>query len=127
MNNLKSILKVVAVVFFLGQLVAPGVALGAEDEAISVVEDNSLVCMVNDRYMGSEQIPVEVDGKTYYGCCAGCAKRIQKNAGIRQSTDPVSGATVDKATAVIGRLSYGKVFYFENEETFNEYSGKLTE
>lgn len=30
---------------------------------------NNLVCMVNDAYMGKEQIEVPFEGKMYYGCC----------------------------------------------------------
>ncbi|VAW13928.1 hypothetical protein MNBD_BACTEROID05-864, partial [hydrothermal vent metagenome] len=31
--------------------------------------NKNLVCMINDKYMdGKIQIPVEVEGKTYYGC-----------------------------------------------------------
>lgn len=29
---------------------------------------NNLVCMVNDAYMGKEQLEVPFDGKMYYGC-----------------------------------------------------------
>ena len=35
--------------------------------------ERSQVCFINDRYMGKPQIPVSVEGKTYYGCCQGCA------------------------------------------------------
>ena len=30
---------------------------------------NDKVCMVNDRFMGVAQIPIEANGTTYYGCC----------------------------------------------------------
>ncbi|HEY0370916.1 MAG TPA: hypothetical protein VGD79_02890, partial [Thermoanaerobaculia bacterium] len=38
------------------------------------------VCMVNEQAMGKDQIPVEVDGKTYYGCCEMCKKALADNA-----------------------------------------------
>ena len=41
---------------------------------------NDKVCMVNDRFMGVEQIPIEVDGTTYYGCCEGCVEKLQKKS-----------------------------------------------
>ncbi len=81
----------------------------------------STVCMVNDRYMGKDQIPVPVGGKTYFGCCAGCKDRLEREAAVRTGTDPVSGNPVDKATAVIARNESGKVFYFENEGTLRRY------
>ena len=74
--------------------------------------------------MGSVQLPVEVDGKNYYGCCGGCVGKIVNNRSIRTGKDPVSGAEVDKATAVIGVEKGGGVLYFESEETFKEYSDK---
>lgn len=77
--------------------------------------------MVNDRFMGSEQIPVSVGGKTYYGCCASCKDKLQNNAEARTALDPVTQRPVDKATAVIGKSTNGKVVYFENEDTFGRY------
>lgn len=79
------------------------------------------VCMVNDQFFGKDQIPVEVEGRTYYGCCAGCEKTIRENAGIRVAIDPVSGRIVDKATATIGALPDGGVYYFENEKNMKRY------
>ena len=37
---------------------------------------SSLVCFVNNKFMGIDQIPVEVEGKTYYGCCQDCVAKI---------------------------------------------------
>ena len=59
--------------------------------------DPKTVCMVNEMAMGKEQIPVEVDGKTYYGCCEMCKNTLAKDASKRTATDPVSGKQVDKA------------------------------
>ncbi len=80
------------------------------------------VCMVNDSFGGKPQIPVMVDDKTYYGCCPGCAERIKNDISVRITTDPVSGANVDKAKAITGADDKGKVFYFESEENFNKYA-----
>lgn len=82
------------------------------------------VCMVNNTVFPKDQIPVQVDGKTYFGCCEMCKGRLQQDAASRQAVDPVSGKTVDKATAVIGATPDGKVLYFENEKTFAEYAKK---
>ena len=83
------------------------------------------VCMVNDALFEKDQIPVAVEGKTYYGCCAMCKERLAKDEGARTGVDPVSGKKVDKATAVIGVKEDGSVLYFESEKTFAEYLKKL--
>ncbi len=83
---------------------------------------NEMVCMVNDKAFTSPQIPVEVEGQTYYGCCSMCETRLQKDATIRKAVDPVSGLEVDKATAIIGAGPDGIVKYFENEENLNKYA-----
>jgi YHS domain-containing protein len=79
------------------------------------------VCMVNNQVFEKDQIPVEVQGRTYYGCCEMCKKRLALDLEARQAVDPVSGKTVDKATAVIGALEDGSVLYFESEETLAKY------
>ena len=82
--------------------------------------DPKTVCMVNEMAMGKEQIPVEVDGKTYYGCCEMCKTALAKDASKRTAVDPISGKQVDKATAVIGAQADGRVFYFETEENLKK-------
>lgn len=86
------------------------------------VTDPSLVCMVNNQYMGKAQIPVTVAGKTYYGCCAMCKGRLETDQASRTGIDPVSRRSVDKATAVLAQSASGKMFYFESEDTFARYS-----
>jgi YHS domain-containing protein len=78
--------------------------------------------MVNNQFMGQPQIPVQVEGKTYYGCCAMCKGRLQSDASARMASDPVSHTPVDKATAVIGRLPNGSTLYFASREHFDSYS-----
>lgn len=92
------------------------------DTSLTLVSDRSLVCMVNNQFMGRPQIPIEVDGRTYYGCCDMCKGRLGNDPSSRVSSDPVSGNTVDKATAVIGRAGDGRTLYFENEQTFAAYA-----
>jgi YHS domain-containing protein len=79
------------------------------------------VCMVNDQFFGKDQIPVAVDGQTYYGCCENCEKMLRANHKVRVAVDPVSGRTVDKATAVIGALEDGSVYYFESEKNLKKF------
>jgi YHS domain-containing protein len=80
------------------------------------------VCMINEEVFERDQIPVEVNGKTYYGCCDMCTKALTREAARRIAIDPISGAEVDKADAVIGADEDGNVVYFENEETFRQYN-----
>jgi YHS domain-containing protein len=89
--------------------------------AVHRIEDPSFVCMVNDAYMGRAQIPVEVDGKTYFGCCDMCKGRLANEPGTRTATDPVSGTSVDKAAAILAMDAAGKVLYFDSEETLRRY------
>jgi YHS domain-containing protein len=87
------------------------------DATFTHIADASTVCMVNDRYMGSAQIPVVVDGKTYYGCCKMCEKRLHEEPAVRSATDPVSHELVDKALAILAQDRTGNVFYFSNESS----------
>jgi YHS domain-containing protein len=80
------------------------------------------VCMVNDNLFPKDQIPVQVSGKTYFGCCEMCKERLTLDANLRQAVDPVSKKSVDKATAVIGARPDGRVLYFENADNLKKYS-----
>jgi len=118
----------VALVLVLAALVA-GLAFaqndrkeGATTTVLKRVETKK-VCMINNQVFEKDQIPVEVEGRTYYGCCEMCKERLAKDPASRQAVDPVSGKTVDKAKAVIGMLPDGNVLYFESEETFGKYTG----
>jgi YHS domain-containing protein len=79
------------------------------------------VCMINEKVFVDDQIPVPVNGKTYYGCCAMCKTALAEDASKRTATDPVSGKTVDKADAVIGADSIGRVYYFESETNLRAF------
>jgi YHS domain-containing protein len=67
---------------------------------------------------------VNVEGKTYYGCCAACKDKLRNNAAVRTAVDPITQRPVDKAAAVIGKTDSGKVLYFESEDTFTRYGGR---
>lgn len=96
----------------------------AESEAsgsqLAVVEPK-YVCMVNNTIFPKAQIPVVVGDKTYYGCCEMCKDKLTLDEGARKAQDPVSGARVDKADAVIGATAEGKVLYFESLENLQKY------
>ena len=86
--------------------------------------ESKTVCMVNEQAMGKDQIPVEVDGKTYYGCCDMCKKALADNAEKRVAADPITGKQVDKAKAVIAAQEDGRVWYFESDETLAKYNAQ---
>ncbi len=100
-----------------------GKAESAETKTGGRVLETSEVCFINDRHMGKPQIPVKVEGKTYYGCCAGCAETLQNERSARYSRDPLTGGEVDKATATIAEdpRGSGKVLYFESKQTYERY------
>lgn len=87
-----------------------------------IIVASNEVCMVNDAFMGKKQLEVQYNGKTYYGCCEMCKKRIPNEASVRSAIDPVSKKEVDKATAIIAITgNNGEVSYFENKTTYSDY------
>lgn len=120
MKSVRSMRWLVPSLLGLAILLCVGVASA---EPIERVEAKR-VCMVNDSVFPKDQIPVQVDGKTYFGCCEMCKGRLAADASARVATDPISGKPVDKATAVIGATPDGKVLYFESDATFNAYKNR---
>jgi YHS domain-containing protein len=99
---------------------APG-SSSSQPAELTLVTAPSQVCMVNNQFMGREQIPVEVEGKTYFGCCEMCKGRLSRDPSARVAKDPVSGKAVDKSSAVIAKRPNGEVVYFENAANFESY------
>jgi len=99
---------------------------------VEVVSENrrlplDQICMVNNAFMGKEQIEVPFDGKMYYGCCEMCVEKIQTQKAARYAIDPQTGNEVDKAVAYITLDPTGSnnaVLYFESEQTSNQYFSK---
>jgi YHS domain-containing protein len=115
LQRIKNLHLPVLFFFLLTAVVAP--AHASEDlcgQTLTRV-DSKYVCMINNERFQKEQIPVVVDGKTYYGCCRMCKETLRKDPRSRIAVDPVSGKGVDKATAVIGVSPDGQAYYFENE------------
>lgn len=92
-----------------------------ESRQLSRVDDVSQVCMVNNQFMGRAQIPVVVEGKTYFGCCEMCQGRLARDATARVAKDPVSGNAVDKSSAVVAKRGDGEVLYFESAQNLERY------
>lgn len=106
-----------------GQMVTNTVKTNmSDDPQIGSQVPKEQVCMVNDAYMGKLQIPVPVNGKTYYGCCQMCVKTLNNNDDARTGIDPFSKQRVDKTEAFIVLIGMdGKVAYFESEENFLKF------
>jgi len=98
------------------------VSEGGGAAKVTRVEEAKKVCMVNNRLFDKDQVPVEIDGKTYYGCCEMCKQALKDKAELRSAVDPVSGKAVDKATAVIGARADGTVLYFENADNLKAFA-----
>lgn len=109
--------------FCCAALLIAGLALAGDAGAKPALKkvEAKLVCMVNNQFMNKDQIPVQVEGKTYYGCCEMCKERLAKDVAARTATDPVTGNKVDKAKAVIAAFPDGSVLYFESEETLKKF------
>lgn len=90
---------------------------------VTRVADVSQVCMVNDQVMERPQIPIEVEGRIYYGCCPMCKDKLANQPAIRTAQDPVTGEQVDKAKAIIVQDARGKVLYFASEDALFRYRG----
>lgn len=83
---------------------------------------NNMVCMVNDAYMGKEQIEVPFEGKMYYGCCNMCKEKIPKDESARYATDPHSLKKISKADAYIVVIgNNNEVAYFESEGNYQQF------
>jgi YHS domain-containing protein len=92
----------------------------SKDAPLTQVE-TKYVCMINNQKFDKEQIAVDVDGQTYYGCCEMCKEKLKKDKASRWASDPVSGKKVDKAKAVIGVDAEGKAYYFENADNLKKF------
>lgn len=97
-------------------------AVFAEEKGAYTEVPNDKVCMVNDKFMAEDQIPVPFEGKTYYGCCEMCVTKLQGDVTARTAIDPHTGKSVDKASAYIVMKPDKTVLYFTSKDTFVEYS-----
>lgn len=124
---MKKLLLTILMLFVAAPVMAAEAAHEHADSWLKPVEAQ-YICMMNNKVFDKPQMAIEVEGKTYYGCCPMCKDILGKDASKRSAIDPVSGKTVDKATAVIGGDPQGNVYYFENEENFHKYaSGPMPE
>jgi YHS domain-containing protein len=99
-------------------LPAPSIAFAEPTASCTIPSiDARQVCAVENVLQAHEGIPCEHDGKTYWVCCPRCVQAFKDNPdAYRLATDPVSGAQVDKATALVQAYA-GRVFFFASEAT----------
>ncbi len=93
----------------------------SQTQALLTQVETKYVCMVNNELFKKVQIPVEFEGRTYYGCCQGCVGTPKTKIEARTAKDPLTHEVVDKSKAVIGALPDGKVLYFANAKNFEEF------
>lgn len=122
-NLRRSVTPVRLVGLVLGIFLAGGALAYLSGPAGAALERVPLdhVCMVNNKYFPTPQIPVAVGSKTYFGCCEMCKGRLGTDERVRMAQDPVSMKMVDKAQAVVGMRRDGSVLYFESEDTLGSY------
>src|SRR4030095_2285758 len=85
------------------------------------VDKKEYVCMMQDMVLGKPGIPIQYEGKTYYGCCEMCKEKI-KNEPQRyiKAIDPVSQKPVDRPSSFIYSVD-GSAYYSTsdaNRKTF---------
>lgn len=102
------------------------VALTANLDTGFIVPPVKQVCMINNRFMHTDQFPVPVNGKMYYGCCENCKKTLNENAASRSAIDPLTSEKVDKAIAfiIIKPGTKDDVLYFKSEANARDYTNK---
>jgi YHS domain-containing protein len=114
-----------------GEPQARGMVMGSDATKsggkLTKVEDHKKICMVTNKAFEKDQIPIEVEGRTYYGCCEMCKTALANNPEKRTAIDPISNHKVDKSMAVIGVDANGKVLYFENDQNLAAYNSKTSE
>lgn len=121
-GNVKSFsLLALAMIFISGLLTSANAQTEQAKDTALVQVETKYVCMINNQRFDKEQIAVEVEGQTYFGCCEMCKDKLKKDKASRWAVDPVSGKKVDKAKAVIGVNAEGKAFYFENVENLKNF------
>ena len=123
---LKRVAAIGAVVFLLGGF-AFFLTRPASTEAIAGqggmrLADRTRVCMLQDTVQAQAGLAYEHQGKTYYLCCGGCLAAFKAGAAqYSTAVDPVTGAKVDKATALMYAYR-GHAYFFASEESLARFA-----
>jgi YHS domain-containing protein len=109
--------------FLVGVLLSTVTVMNAH-AADGNVADRQYVCMMQDTLQVKPGVPVQFDGRTYYGCCPMCAQTMTAEpARYLKAKDPVTGETVDKASALIYGFQ-GSAFYFASDTSRQAFAAK---
>ena len=86
------------------------------------ISDRKYVCMMQDSLQVKPGTPIEIEGRTYYGCCSMCAGKMKADpVKYTKAKDPVSGILVDKSSALIFGHD-GNAYYFDSEGTRTQFA-----
>lgn len=117
--------KIKSLVSFIFLIIALILSTSVPDMALAQdgnIEKRDHVCMMQDSILATPGIPIEHEGRTYYGCCPMCNQNIKQNPEkYTKARDPVTKATVDKASALIYAFK-GRVYYFEAESSRSQFA-----
>ncbi|MFN8254198.1 MAG: hypothetical protein U0W24_00825 [Bacteroidales bacterium] len=90
---------------------------------------DSVVCMVSGMVKNKAIKPIEINGKTYWGCCDNCLMQLKNNIeNVLFAKDPVSGAMICKSGALKRLNPENKkyVLYFESDRNYELYVKTLS-
>ncbi|MCH8306454.1 MAG: hypothetical protein IIB94_15180 [Candidatus Marinimicrobia bacterium] len=126
------ILTILILISFGNSVQAQGISNSTESDKsveliVRVKAINVCMGMGTNRLYARELIPAAIGDKTYYGCCEACQTTLLNDPKSRVAIDPITKNSVDKATAVIGALPDGLVYYFETEETMRQFGQLIKE
>lgn len=84
------------------------------------------VCMYYDVELNMvSTFPVNINGKTYYGCCNETQANLYTDSTKRVAIEPITQKTIDKSEALIfldlDKIKDNKVLYFESKENHDKY------
>ncbi|MUP39402.1 hypothetical protein [Labilibaculum euxinus] len=85
---------------------------------------DNMVCMVRGDIKSKSTLPIQIEDKTYRGCCQKCMDKLERNVNnIRFTIDPITGQSINKADAVIKQDPHDnkRVLFFKSNETYNQY------
>ncbi|MGZ2369478.1 hypothetical protein ACXR6G_06805 [Ancylomarina sp. YFZ004] len=130
-SEIKGLIILGLIVFLAAIIVyAPGLNNSNNDDQIIYVSfegeiiPDSMVCMLGGDIKTKPTLPIEINSKTYWGCCQNCLGKLQRNENnALYALDPLSGESVNKADAIIRQdpQNNKRVFFFKSNETYNQY------
>ncbi|MAZ48992.1 MAG: hypothetical protein CME65_10530 [Halobacteriovoraceae bacterium] len=124
--NRRFMFKSLALLFFTVFVSTDIFAKNDVNNFIEVTEKNK-VCMVNNFYnpmADFTEFKVNVEKKSYYGCCAMCKDKLKMSSNHRMATDPLTNEKISKADAYIvaDKTNKGRTYYFKSKSNFLKWT-----